>query len=167
MNMNFIWGVLDNHRGTINQSGSLTHLFAVLEKTRLGGEHPDFYTLLSALTQVLHGLLLNSWRLECGYPTLKEFSLSNPSPKAICDIARTIMEKYTVPSTKISPTNPKAPPKDLNMNTGASESNTNPTPASSASADAMDSPPNKKSDDIVHQNIILLTRDLLYVTELV
>jgi hypothetical protein len=51
--MNLLWCVLETHRGTLNQTGSLTHLFAVLEKTRLGGEHPDYHTLLSALTQIM------------------------------------------------------------------------------------------------------------------
>lgn len=71
--MNPIWGILENHRGTINQTGSLTHLFAVLEKTRLGGEHPDYHTLLAALTQILHGLILNAWRTECGLVATLDF----------------------------------------------------------------------------------------------
>ena len=31
--MNLLWCVLETHWGTLNQTGSLTHLFAVLEKT--------------------------------------------------------------------------------------------------------------------------------------
>ncbi|KAH9009894.1 hypothetical protein EDB84DRAFT_1590991 [Lactarius hengduanensis] len=59
--MNLLWCT---HRGTVKQTGSLTQLFAILEKTRLGGEHPDYHTLLSALTQILHGLVLNAWRTD-------------------------------------------------------------------------------------------------------
>ena len=51
--MNLLWAILQTHRGTLQQTGSLTHFFAILEKTRLGSEHPDYHTLLSALTQVL------------------------------------------------------------------------------------------------------------------
>ena len=57
--MNFIWVILHVHRGSLEQPGSLTYFFSLLDKTRLGGEHPDYHTLHSALTQVLHGLLLN------------------------------------------------------------------------------------------------------------
>jgi len=32
LTMNLIWALLNTHCGTINQSGSLVHLFAVLEK---------------------------------------------------------------------------------------------------------------------------------------
>jgi hypothetical protein len=49
------------------------------EKTRLGGDHPDYYTLHSALTQVLHGLLLNAWRRECGFDNLKNLPKIFPS----------------------------------------------------------------------------------------
>lgn len=176
--MNLIWSILENHRGSINQLGSFTHLFAVLEKTRLGAEHPDYHTLLAALTQVLHGLLLNSWRTECKYSTLDEFAKSNPSPQAILDLAHHIMDKYTIPVPNFAPTNPKAPPKDLNMhilqpdNTAATGNTSESAPPIPANADPVLTDSTSESEtrpeeDIVHRNIILLTRDLLYVTELV
>ncbi|KAH9030516.1 hypothetical protein EDB85DRAFT_1866449 [Lactarius pseudohatsudake] len=102
LTMNLLWCVLETHRGTLNQMGSLTHLFAVLEKTRLGGEHPDYHTLLAALTQILHGLILNAWRIECDYPSLRDFARAEPTPGDLLDCARRIVEKYA-----------SAPPKDL------------------------------------------------------
>ena len=59
--MNLIWVILHVHRGSLDQPGSLTYFFSLLDKARLGGDHPDYHTLHSVLTQVLHGLLLNAW----------------------------------------------------------------------------------------------------------
>ncbi|KAH9012620.1 hypothetical protein EDB83DRAFT_2168703, partial [Lactarius deliciosus] len=94
LTMNLLWCVLKTHRGTLNQMGSLTQFFAVLEKTRLGGEHPDYHTLLAALTQILHGLILNAWRNECDYSSLRDFSKAKPMPGGLLDCARQIAEKY-------------------------------------------------------------------------
>ncbi|KAF8257379.1 hypothetical protein EI94DRAFT_1818072 [Lactarius quietus] len=133
--------------GTLNQVGSLTHLFAILEKTRLGGEHPDYHTLLSALTQILHGLILNAWLMECDYSSLSDFATAVPMPQDLLECAHRIFETYAVPgpSTVFRPTNAKAPPKDLLSGEGL------PT----------------LSTDVVRNNVALLTRDLLYVAELV
>ncbi|KAF8272670.1 hypothetical protein EI94DRAFT_1697229 [Lactarius quietus] len=60
LTMNLIWSILETHRGSISKVGSLTHLITVLEKTHLGGEHPDYHTLLSTLRQILDGLILNA-----------------------------------------------------------------------------------------------------------
>ncbi|KAI9436006.1 hypothetical protein H4582DRAFT_2112186 [Lactarius indigo] len=62
--LNLVWALLHIHRGSLDQTGSLSYFFALLEKTRLGGDHPDYHTLLSALTQILDGILLNAWRTE-------------------------------------------------------------------------------------------------------
>ncbi|KAH9006039.1 hypothetical protein EDB84DRAFT_1246116, partial [Lactarius hengduanensis] len=94
LTMNLLWCVLETHRGTLNQMGSLTQFFAVLEKTRLGGEHPDYHTLLAALTQILHGLILNAWRNECDYSSLRDFAKAEPTPGGLLDCARRIAEKY-------------------------------------------------------------------------
>ena len=64
--MNLIWALLATHCGTIDKIGSLSYFFALLEKARLGAEHPDFHTLKAALLQILEGLLLNAWHLESG-----------------------------------------------------------------------------------------------------
>ncbi|KAH8979979.1 hypothetical protein EDB86DRAFT_3066941 [Lactarius hatsudake] len=143
--MNLLWCVLEAHRGTVKQTGSLTQLFAILEKTRLGGEHPDYHTLLSALTQVLHGLVLNAWRTECAYSSLAAFAKAGPTPQDLLDCAHRIIERHTVPEPVFEPINLKAPPTDPFSGTGITE----------------------PAIDIVHNNIVLLTRDLLYVAELI
>jgi hypothetical protein len=142
--MNLIWSVLETHRGSVVRIGSLAFFFAILDKARLGGEHPDYHTLLSALRQILHGLILNAWRTECGYPNLRDFAEANPSPDELLQCARRILKKYAVPQPRIDPLDAKSPPKDLE--TG----NAMPT----------------QTPDTVHNNIVLLTRDLLYVMEL-
>jgi hypothetical protein len=58
--MNLIWALLHMHRGSLNQTGSLTYFFALMEKARLGAEHPDYHTLLAALSQILEGIVLIS-----------------------------------------------------------------------------------------------------------
>ncbi|KAH9158595.1 hypothetical protein EDB89DRAFT_2085763 [Lactarius sanguifluus] len=145
LTMNLLWCVLETHRGTLNQMGSLTQLFAVLEKTRLGGEHPDYHTLLAALTQILHGLILNAWRNECDYSSLRDFAKAEPTPGGLLDCARRIAEKYASVEPVFDPLNPKAPPKDLVSGVEST----------------------KPVVDVVHRNVTLLTRDLLLVVELV
>jgi hypothetical protein len=81
--LNLIWALLLVHRGTISQTGSLTFFFAVLEKTRLGEKHPDYHTLLAALTQILHGIILNAWRVECDQPSLAAFAKSEPTDQEL------------------------------------------------------------------------------------
>ncbi|KAH9012405.1 hypothetical protein EDB83DRAFT_2529940 [Lactarius deliciosus] len=145
LTMNLLWCVLETHRGTLSQTGSLTQLFAVLEKTRLGGEHPDYHTLLASLTQILHGLILDAWRNECDYPSLRDFAKAEPTPGDLPECARRIVEKYASVEPVVEHINPKAPPKDL----GSGVESTKPVV------------------DIVRENTVLLTRDLLLVTELV
>ena len=77
--MNLIWALLATHRGSIDKISSLSYFFAVLEKARLGAEHPDFHTLKATLIQILEGLLLNAWLLESGYASLQEYAKSMPS----------------------------------------------------------------------------------------
>ena len=97
LTMNLIWGLLHTHRGSVTHIGSLTHLFVILEKTRLGGEHPDYHTLLSALTQILEGLILNAWHNECGHETLEEFATMHPTPNQLLQCAHKIADKYSIP----------------------------------------------------------------------
>ena len=148
LTMNLLWCILETHRGCLNQTGSLSQLFAVLEKTRLGGEHPDYHTLLSALTQILHGLILDAWHTECDYSLLAGFAKADPTPQDLLDCAHRIFEKYTVPgpsTTIFGPTNSKAPPVDLESGAGL---------------------PNLPAD-VVRNNVAMLLRDLLLVAELV
>ncbi|KAF8264320.1 hypothetical protein EI94DRAFT_1593629 [Lactarius quietus] len=143
--MNLLWCVLETHQGTLNQMGSLTHLFALLEKTRLGGEHPDYNTLLSALMQILHGLILNVWHIECNHSSLHNVTEANPSPNDLLTCVYQIILKYASPDPTCNDVNPKAHPKDL----------------------ASRVEPKKPPVNVVHNNIISLTRDLLCVVELI
>ncbi|KAF8152099.1 hypothetical protein K438DRAFT_1910249 [Mycena galopus ATCC 62051] len=84
--------------------------FALLEKTWLGNDQPDYHSLLAARTQVLDGMLLNAWRRECGFSSFKLFAESNPSPQTLRDIASSILKNYSTPM--IAP-GPKSPAKAL------------------------------------------------------
>ncbi|KDR79155.1 hypothetical protein GALMADRAFT_93006 [Galerina marginata CBS 339.88] len=152
--MNLIWALLDVHRGTISEHGSLAYYFNILEKVRLASEKPDFHTLLTALTQILEGLILNAWHEECGQPSLSDFAESNPKPEDIILIAQRIIKKYATPSSDI----PKSdPPKN------AKKSKKSKTSTDTDSEDEAEPP---SPVDAVYENTILLTRDLLYVIEL-
>ncbi|KAJ8522779.1 hypothetical protein ONZ45_g630 [Pleurotus djamor] len=122
--LNLVWCLLNVHRGSLSQPGSLTYFFALLDKKRLNGEHPDYYTLLASLEQVVHGLLLNAWRDSCGHSSLSSYARSHPTGQEILSKAADIILCYASPT---------------------------------------DSP----STDKVNHNIRLLTRDLLYVLELI
>ena len=116
LTMNLLWCIPETHWGSLNQTGSLTYLFAVLEKTWLGGEHPDYHTLLSALMQILHGLILDAWCTECDYSLLLDFAKADPTPQDLLNCGHRIFEKYAVPgpsTTIFGPANSKAPPVDL------------------------------------------------------
>lgn len=146
--MNFIWILLHNHRGTITEHGSLSHYFSLLEKARLGNERPDYHTPLAALTQILEGLILNAWHSECGYPSLEAFAASNPTPDDILRIAQDIIHKYATP--------PKSSPR-----TEA------PSKRKAGDSDKSDEIPPVPEPDHIHSNTVLLTRDLLFVIELI
>jgi hypothetical protein len=141
--MNLIWALLATHRGTIDKIGSLSYFFAVLEKTRLGAEHPDFHTLKAALLQILEGLLLNAWHLESGYSSLQDYAKSLPSAENILDTAYNILKHYATPECEQEFTSASKRKAALSLlATGPKRDN-------------------------VYCNVILLTRDLLYVLELV
>ncbi|KAJ7272251.1 hypothetical protein C8J57DRAFT_1435199 [Mycena rebaudengoi] len=95
--LNLVWVVLNVHRGHVNHHSSLSHLFAVIEKTRLGGKHPDYHSLLAALKQVLDGLILNAWRTECGYHGLSEYAASKPSAVSLRAKAALILHTHGTP----------------------------------------------------------------------
>jgi hypothetical protein len=140
--MNFIWALLQTHRGSINNLGSLSQFFAILEKVRLGSDKPDYHTLLAALTQILEGLILNAWRIECG--NLDAYASSNPSAEDILAKAHCILRNYATPSHKNEPV--KKPQAG---------------PAGHLNHQVQD------DRDAVHENVVRLTRDLLYVAELI
>ncbi|KAJ7885215.1 hypothetical protein B0H13DRAFT_1532281, partial [Mycena leptocephala] len=63
----------------------------------LGNDQPDYHTLLAALMQVLDGLLLDAWMRECGFPTLRSFAESKPTPEKLREIAARILTDYATP----------------------------------------------------------------------
>jgi len=63
--LNLVWALLHVHRGSVHQIGSLSYFFTLLDRKRLGCEHPDYHILLATLMQILRGAVLNAWRSEC------------------------------------------------------------------------------------------------------
>ncbi|KAJ7467913.1 hypothetical protein FB451DRAFT_1039789 [Mycena latifolia] len=110
--LNLIWAVLQSHHGHETTEGSLAYFFVILEKARLGGKHPDYHSLLAALMQILDGLLLDAWRLECGFPNLAALAASNPSAEQILIIADRIMSNRATPDRS-----PKAKNDNARQNT--------------------------------------------------
>ena len=147
--LNLIWALLHVHRGSITQLGSLTHLFTLMDKARLGGHHPDYHTLLATLKQILHGIILNAWRKECGHQTLAAFAISKPLTAELLVIAEDILLKH---ATRMP---------DVNL---ADDDTSSETP-SVAGADSEGEI--NADEDIVHRNLKILTHDLLYVIEVV
>lgn len=139
--MNLIWALLHIHRGSLHQIGSLTYFFTLMEKARLGAEHPDYHTLLAALTQILEGIILSAWLDELG--DLAKFAKTKPSAQDLLFRAQSILNRSTCPLE-----NWRKGPKAKG----------DPVPPYSDAPDPL--------NDIAHQNILLLTRDLLYVIEL-
>jgi hypothetical protein len=164
--MDLIWALLNTHRGTINQHGSLSHFFVVIEKVCLGAEHPDFHLLLAALTQILEGLVLNALQKECGFPSLEEYAKSKPTPAEILHLCRRIISNYATLKEPIPPSDKKAgtqtKPKVNEFSTEESNDSSTETEPELAPVPAKDS-----TDNPINENIIRLTRDLLYVFELV
>ncbi|KAJ7254873.1 hypothetical protein C8J57DRAFT_1075995 [Mycena rebaudengoi] len=163
--LNLVWAILHTHCGSINETGSLTYFFALMEKTRLGGEHPDYHSFLAALTQVLDGLLLNAWRRECGSSTLEAFAASKPTAQQLRDIAARILTDYATPMSAPDASQVTSSPPQSSSESGESDDSD------------MDSPrPNRKfppvrqldpKRDIAHNNLRILTRDLLVVATLI
>ena len=139
--MNLIWALLLVHRGSLQKTGSLTYFFALMEKARLGADHPDYHTLLAALTQVLEGIILGAWLDELG--NLGDFAKTKPSAQDLLLRAHSILNRCACPLE--------------NWRKGSKDKDA-PIPPYPGALDPL--------DDIAHQNTLLLTRDLLYVIEL-
>jgi hypothetical protein len=138
--MNLAWLVLHIHRGSIEECGSLSWFFAILEKRRLAGEKPDYYTLIATFKQILDGILLNGWLAECGYPSLQEFIESRPSPQQLLNIAAKVLQNHANPT-------PPVHNEDFDK-------------------DGVLPPDIKQPcDDPISHNLRLLARDLLYLRE--
>ncbi|KAF6759072.1 hypothetical protein DFP72DRAFT_1102267 [Ephemerocybe angulata] len=165
--MNLIWALKDKHYGTIEEIASLAQLFALfLYKTRLAGAKADFHSLLTALMQILEGIILNAWEAKCGLiqevrgsnPGLAYFSYMKvhlcvpqltlaPSPETLLSIAKRIIKEHATPTPAYTPA--YTPRKSTN-------------PADSSTPDKSES-----CSDPVRENVVRLTRDLLLVIELV
>ncbi|KAJ7875332.1 hypothetical protein B0H14DRAFT_3106598 [Mycena olivaceomarginata] len=87
----------------LNLLGSLAYFFALLEKKQLSNDQPDYHSLLAALTQILHGLLLNTWSWECGFSSFKLFADSKPNPTTLRNIASQIVNNYATPMANNHP----------------------------------------------------------------
>ena len=135
--MNLIWLLLHIHRGSLEELGSLTWFFNIMDKTRLSGEKPDFHTLLSALEQVFASIILNGWRHESGSSTLQEYAQSRPGPDEILATAAQVIKNHAIP---VSPVH------EDDIKKGTTE--------------------RKPDDNIPYHNLRVLACDLLYVCEL-
>ncbi|KAJ7689211.1 hypothetical protein B0H14DRAFT_3668009 [Mycena olivaceomarginata] len=89
--LNLVWAILHTYRGSINELGSLAYFFALMEKKLLSNDQPDYHSLVAALTQILHGLLLNAWSRECRFSSFKLFADSKPNPATLRNIALRIL----------------------------------------------------------------------------
>ena len=139
--MNLIWALLHVHRGSLRQTGSLTYFFALMEKACLSANHPDYHTLLAALTQVLEGVILTAWLDELR--NLADFAKTNPSAQNLLLQAQHILNQCTCPLE--------------NWQKGSKAKD----PLVPPYLDALD-----PLNDIAYQNTLLLTCDLLYMIEL-
>jgi hypothetical protein len=162
--LNLVWAILHTYRGSINELGSLAYFFALMEKKRLSNDQPDYHSLVAALTQILHGLLLNAWSRECGFSSFKLFADSKPNPATLRNIALRILNNYATPMAEFdffeSPKDPAADDESSDSETdGEGESPSLPHPSSA--------PAENPNDDVAYHNTRLLTRDLLMVIVLV
>jgi hypothetical protein len=98
--LNLVWALLHIHWGSIDKMGSLTYFFVLMEKTYLGADHPNYHTLLAALTQTLHGLILNAWQTDCGFLSLQTFAESKPTPDQLLSLAWDIIIRHASPVIK-------------------------------------------------------------------
>ncbi|KAI0308834.1 hypothetical protein OF83DRAFT_1072927, partial [Amylostereum chailletii] len=92
--MNAVWCSLDHHRGDARDHGSLQSFITLLDKKRHNSEHPDFHAVKSTQLQVLYGLALSAFKLECDHDDLDAFAATEPSADQLLGIARTIIQKH-------------------------------------------------------------------------
>jgi hypothetical protein len=74
---------------------SLTWWFSILNKVQLGREKPDYHTLLEVFSQILDGIILHGWRIECGHSSLESFAASKPSSQDLVEIVCKVLNKCT------------------------------------------------------------------------
>ena len=67
----------------------------LLEKTHPSAPHPDYHTLLAALMQILHGLILHAWRRTISFSSIGEFARSNPKSEHLLELGAQIVDSFT------------------------------------------------------------------------
>ncbi|KAH9022118.1 hypothetical protein EDB85DRAFT_2151958 [Lactarius pseudohatsudake] len=148
--LNLVWALLHIHRGSLDQTGSLTFFFALLEKTHLGGDHPDYHTLLH----------------ESGYCDLGEYAATEPSVEDLLRMAGVILMKHATPmATPTTALDDEIPYGDYESSALDSETDFAGALPNTMSEATMSLP--DPSRDKAHQNLWLLTHNLLYMAELV
>ncbi|KAK7015832.1 hypothetical protein VNI00_019052 [Paramarasmius palmivorus] len=106
--MNLMWALLGVHRGTLDDLGSLSFFFAILDKVRLGQDRPDYHTLRMALMQILDGIVLAAWEKVHGYSSFPEFADSKPTPEQLLKLAEKIYTSYCFHESKADTSEDKA-----------------------------------------------------------
>jgi hypothetical protein len=164
--LNLVWALLHVHRGSLNQKGSLAYFFSLLGKARLGGDHPDYHTLLSSLRQILDGVLLNAWRHESGHSDLGKFAATKPLAEDLLEMAYNILLKHATPMEPLNTLNDEV--RDEDFGSSGTESETDLTGGlPTTEPEISPTLPLDPDKDRAHQNLRLLCHDLLYVIELV
>jgi hypothetical protein len=162
--LNLAWALLSIHRGTLAQKGSLTWWFAILEKTRLGQQKPDYHTLYATLIQILEGVVLCAWAELCKLDdtTIEEYAASTPTAEDLHAKAGTLLAEYLMPMPL--PYNSAPDSSDEECATAPSTAKAPPPTVPPITPDETENDPSK---DKAHQNLRLLVRDVLYLLELV
>ncbi|KAL0063542.1 hypothetical protein AAF712_009547 [Marasmius tenuissimus] len=183
LDMNARWCVSKSHYGMTRQEGSLAYYFALMGKTRLGSDKPDYHALGMSLFQILDGLILDAWRLVSGAKSFKDFLKSKPDAATLYNLAGKIIADFATPLPPLEIKQEKKPGKAKGKSPGtggliAEALGIIPPPDSlpkipvqveSLSPPSPPSPPPNPmnpADDLVRQNVRLLVRDLLYLREL-
>lgn len=134
----------------------------------LGGDHPDYHTLLSALMQILDGVLLNAWRYESRYENLCEFAEAEPLAEDLLKMSGNILLKHATLMMMPDPLNDDTLDEDYDTSDSRDDPCSNGGPRNTAARVfellALSLDPDR---DRAHQNLWLLSHDLLYVAELV
>ncbi|KAJ7580878.1 hypothetical protein C8J56DRAFT_867146 [Mycena floridula] len=97
--MNLIWGINKKYAGSVRETGTLRYYFSLMDKVRLSGDKPDYHALLATLEQILDGLLLHAWILECGHASFDAFANSKPTSQQLLHIAERILLNHASPSS--------------------------------------------------------------------
>ncbi|KAK7450624.1 hypothetical protein VKT23_012934 [Stygiomarasmius scandens] len=155
MVMNLVWAIQAKHYGNAKVPGSLAFFFHIMQKKRLAGDKPDYRALSTALFQILDAILISAWRKECG--DLDLLASENPTAQKLKSVANQILSKYITPLS--------APRERESIHPKKASSKSNPMPVHPPPSEMVT--PHDPTNDPAHQNLRLLARDLLVLTELI